>query len=199
MSSDGAVGKNRGTDDPGLMHVYGYRERLKMDQRFRFRIPDTLSGKLFQELGRVQSGSNMPPAAFDRLSFYFVPGPGKKLFLYPPGNEKVAVDRFENPPPSADPAQVRAARDYFYSQMRFVEADKQNRVVIPEHLREHAGLDEDEDEVLLVAHNLWLVLTPGSAAPENKQTGKQAFDQLGADILDPVSGFGQSPEPDQED
>jgi len=186
VSFNGNTGEQPAQADPELIRIYGYREMLKLDGRFRFRIPDPLSAKLNQEMGRLRGSSNMPPSAFERLSFYFVPGPSRKLYLYPPGNIDVAVDRFENPPASADPDQVRAARDYFYSQMRFVEADKQNRVVIPEHLREHAELGEDEDEVLLVSHNLWLELLPGSAAPEYESKGKDALEQVGADILDPV-------------
>ena len=188
MSFNGNTGEQPAQADPELIRIYGYREMLKLDGRFRFRIPDPLSSRLNQEMGRLRGNSRMPPSAFERLSFYFVPGPSRKLYLYPPGNIDIAVDRFENPPPSADPEQVRAARDYFYSQMRFVEADKQNRVVIPEHLREHAELHEDEDEVLLVSHNLWLELLPGSAAPDYESRGKDAFEEVGADILDPVGG-----------
>jgi len=174
--------------DPGLMHLFGFRELLSLDDRFRFRIPDHLAERLHREMGRVAGNSQMPPAAFERLSFYFVPGPGQRLLLFPSTNIRVALQRFERPSLSSDPARVRAARDYFYSMMRFVEADRQNRFAIPDHLREHAGIDGSEKEVLLNTHDLWLVLARGSLAAEQDRRGREAFDEIGADILDPVEG-----------
>jgi len=185
--SAGAAEQSRGIHaDPSYVHLVGAREELKLDGRFRFRLPDQLAGRLQQEMGRVQSDSKMPPGAFQRLSFYFVPGPNEQILLYPPTNIEIAIDRFQNPVVDADPAQIRAARDYFYSRMEYVEADKQNRLVIPEHLREHAGLDEDQKEVLLNGHGLWLVLRKSSLAAEREANGKEAMNQVGGNILDPI-------------
>ena len=185
--SPGNAEQSRGIHaDPAYVHLVGHREELKLDGRFRFRIPDQLAGGLQRELGRVEGNSQMPPGAFQRISFYFVPGPDQQILLYPPTNIQLAIERFQKPVAGADPAQVRAARDYFYSMMRFVEADRQNRLVIPEHLREHAGLDDDQKEVLLSGHDLWLVLRKRSLAAEHEVKGREALNQVGADILDPV-------------
>lgn len=178
--------------DPGYVHLVGNREELRLDQRFRFRVPDQLAGRLHRELGRVSAHSQMPPGAFERISFYFVPGPSQKIFLYPSSNIQLAITRFQKPLAGADPAEVRAARDYFYSMMTFVEADRQNRLVIPEHLREHAGLQGNEQDVLLSTHDLWLVLMKRSLAAEQERKGRDALDQVGADILDPVQ-WGRPP------
>lgn len=171
---------------PGLVHICGYPQVLSLDERFRFRIPDDLAQRLHREMGRVAGDSHMPPAAFERLSLYFVAGPNQRILLFAPCNIRVPMQRFENPPPGADPVQIRAARDYFYRMMQFVEADRQNRFVIPEHLRQHGGIDEPEREVLLITHDLWLVLVRSSLAREEDRMGREALDQLGADIIDPV-------------
>jgi len=181
--------------EPGLVHLFGFRELLRLDDRFRFRIPDHLAGRLHREIGRVAGNAQMPPAAFERLSFYFVPGPRQRLLLFSSVNIRVAIQRFERPASPSDAAMVRAARDYFYSMMRFVEADRQNRFAIPDHLREHAGIEGAEREVLLTTHNLWLVLARGSLAVEEDRKGREAFDQIGDDILDPVQGP-QNPQAD---
>jgi DNA-binding transcriptional regulator/RsmH inhibitor MraZ len=169
-----------------LVHIVGHRELLSLDSRCRFRLPDEVARKLERETGRVAGHSDLPPTAFERLSFYFVPGTNDRLFLYPAPNIRVAIDRFENPPPGQDPALLRAARDYFYGMMCFVEADRQNRLQIPEHLREHAGIEGAEDHVVLVCHNLWLTVVKGSAAKQLDTTGREALEQVGPSVLDPV-------------
>ena len=174
------------SNSDSLMHVFGYRELLRLDERFRFRVPDELAGRLHREMGRVAGRSQMPPAAFERLAFYFVPGPNERILLFPPTNIEVATGRFEKPLAGAEAADIRAARDYFYSMMRFVEADRQNRFVLPEHLRGHAGIDGREREVLLITHDLWLVIIKASVAAEEDRKGKEALDRVGADVLDPV-------------
>lgn len=153
----------------------------------RFRLPDHLAGSLQREMGRVQGESNLPPAAQGRMGFYFVPGTRDRIFLYPAQNIDVAISRFESPPPGADPERVRQARDYFYSMMTFVEADRQNRLQIPKHLCEHADLDESAEQVVLVGHNLWLSVSRGTAAEELETEGREALEEIGADILDPVT------------
>jgi DNA-binding transcriptional regulator/RsmH inhibitor MraZ len=153
----------------------------------RFRLPDHLAGHLHHEMGRVEGQSNLPPAAGRRMGFYFVPGTRERVFLYPAQNIDIAISRFESPPPGVDPAQVRKARDYFYSMMTFVEADKQNRLQIPQHLCEHAGLDEGASQIVLVGHNLWLSLSRAAAAEEIEADGREALEAIGPDILDPVT------------
>ena len=171
---------------PDKVHIYGFRESLRLDDRSRFRIPDELAAILHEEFGRTRGESNVPSSAFQRLSFYFAPGPASKIFLYPASNIEVALERLENPPSGADPTQVRAARDYFYNMLRFVEADRQNRIIIPEHLREHGELGAEEKQVVLVSHDLWLAIMKGSVAKQEDQAGREAFDRIGADMLDPV-------------
>ena len=173
-------------DSPQVIHVYGYGASLKLDARFRFRLPDDLSGHLRTELGRLAGDSPLPTAMLSRLSFYLVPGPHARLLLYPGPNIRVAIDCFENPQVSGDPAQIRQARDYFYKMMRFVETDTQGRILLPEHLRRHAGIATPREEVVLTGHNLWLTLVRGSLAAEEDLRGREALDAFGADVIDPV-------------
>ncbi len=170
-----------------LVHTFGHRESLSVDGRMRFRLPDHLAGHLQREMGRVDGQSNLPPAAQQRMGFYFVPGTQDRIFLYPAQNIDVAISRFESPPPDADSQRVRQARDYFYSMMTFVEADRQNRLQIPEHLCEHADLGEDCDQIVLVGHNLWLSISRSETAEDMQAEGREALEEIGGDILDPVS------------
>ncbi len=174
-----AMGRN-------LVHVFGHRESLSLDERMRFRLPDHLAGALAQEMGRVGAASSLSPAARQRLAFYFVPGTRSRIFLYPAQNIEVAVRRFESPPPGIDHGELRAARDYFYSMMEFVEADRQNRLQIPAHLCEHAQIGEQGRQVVLVAHNLWLSVSSLETAEKLQENARAAFDAIGHDVLDPV-------------
>jgi DNA-binding transcriptional regulator/RsmH inhibitor MraZ len=182
----------RGTNEdsifnPAYIHVLGHRETLSLDSRMRFRLPDHLAASLTQEMGRVAGRSNLPPAAQNRMAFYFVPGTNSRIFLYPAQNIEVAVSRFESPPSGIDPSLVRAARDYFYSMMTFVEADRQNRLQIPDHLSKHGEIGEDDKKVVLVSHNLWLSVSRASTANEIETAGRDALDKVGPDVLDPVN------------
>ena len=174
------------TTDSNLIHTYGHRETLSLDDRCRFRLPDDLAARLHQEQGRIDSESNLTQAALQRLAFYFVPGTGGRIFLYPAPNIRVAIAGFESPPQGQDPTLLRAARDYFYSMMTFVEADRQNRLQIPDHLREHAAMDNGERQIVLVSHNLWFSIAKESAARERDADGRDALEQVGPSVLDPI-------------
>jgi DNA-binding transcriptional regulator/RsmH inhibitor MraZ len=167
-----------------LVRLRGYEESVSLDTRARFRMPDLLAGALQRELGRAQAHAS--PAAFERLSLYFVPGTRKRIFLYPAPNIELAVQSFEGPPPGLEPETIRRARDYFYHRMRFVEADKQNRFVIPDGLRQHAGIDEEAQQVTLVAHNYWLALSRSELVEQETQENRAAFEQAATDLLDPA-------------
>lgn len=180
--SMGANGAN------GYARLYGYQDSLSLDARGRFRLPDDLASVLYRELARVRysAGSDAAPAAYERLSFYFVPGTRKRIFVYPTPNVNLAVSSFENPPPGLDPDVVRRARDYFYYRMRFVEADKQNRLVIPDGLREHAGIGDDVSHITLVAQNHWLALSRTELVEQTTAENLEAFEQAAPDLLNPV-------------
>ena len=165
----------------GLVRLVGFEESLSLDERGRFRLPDELSAALQRELGRVGNG-----AAFDRLALYFVPAAGKRVFLYPVPNVRLAIDRFETPPPGMDPAVVRRARDYFYYRMRFVEADRQNRFGIPDGVRQHAGITDDVQQISIVAHNHWLSLSRTDLEEQRALENLATFDSAADDLLDPV-------------
>lgn len=165
----------------GLVRVVGFQESLSLDERGRFRLPDDLAAALQRELGRVGGG-----AAFDRLALYFVPASGKRVFLYPVPNVRLALDRFEKPPAGMDPAVVRRARDYFYFRMRFVEADRQNRFSIPDGVRQHAGIDEAVQQITVVAHNNWLSLSRTDMEEQRAVEDLAAFDAAADELLDPV-------------
>jgi DNA-binding transcriptional regulator/RsmH inhibitor MraZ len=172
----------------GLVHLYGYQGVVSLDSRGRFRLPDDLAAALHRALGAVRQSpaSETPPAMFERLSFYFVPGPLKRIFLYPTCNIRLAVQSFESPPPGLKPDVVRRARDYFYLRMRFVEADRQNRLVVPDGLRLHAGIDERVEQIALVAQNYWLALSRTELVEERTTEDWKAFEEASPDLLDPV-------------
>ncbi len=171
---------------PELVHVFGYREELSMDERMRFRIPDHLARAIAQEVGRAGALSELSPAARQNMGFYMVPGTGERIFLYPAQNIGVAVKRFESPPPGVDRSDLRAARDYFYSMMEFVEADRQNRLQLPAHLCRHAAIGSDDRRVVVVAHNLWLSVSSCESAKKLQAGGQKAFESLAPEVLDPV-------------
>lgn len=201
----GVFGQLQGNNgNHGLMRLLGYQDVVSLDSRGRFRIPDDLAGMLQRALGSLQrSGAPQPPAVFERLSLYFVPGTQKRIFLYPAPNIRLAVESFDNPPPGLSPDVVRRARDYFYLRMRFVEADKQNRLVIPEGLREHAGIDEHVQQITLVAQNYWLALSRTELMEQRAAEAGDAFEEAADEFLDPVrrppSGLtGELPTTDQQ-
>lgn len=179
-------GPDAGGLDRGLIHVFGHREELSLDERMRFRLPDHLAGAIACEMGRTSAGSSLAPAARLRLAFYFVPGTRSRIFLYPVQNIEVAIEKFESPPEGVDISQVRAARDYFYSMMEFVEADRQNRLQIPARLCSHANIGDGQRRIVVVAHNLWLSVSGTEAAEKLQAGGRKAFDAIGPDVLDPV-------------
>ncbi len=189
----------------GLVRVSGYQETVSLDSRGRFRLPDELASAMHRELGRVAraAGGEAPPAAFERLAFYLVPAAGRRIFVYPTPNVRLAVQGFENPPPGLSAEQVRRARDYFYYRMRFVEADKQNRLVLPDGLREHADIDEQVQHVTLVAQNHWLALSRTELVQQRAAENLEAFEQVAPDLLDPVyrppiTGEGRTPGSEQD-
>jgi DNA-binding transcriptional regulator/RsmH inhibitor MraZ len=172
----------------GHVRLFGYQDSLSLDARGRFRLPDELSATVHREMGRLQAsgGAEAAVAAYQKLAFYFVPGTAKRVFLYPVPNIDLAISAFESPPPGLEPHVVRSARDYFYYRMRFVEADKQNRLVIPEGLRRHADIDEAVSQVTLVAQNFWLALSRTEAVEQATTENLEAFEQVASDLLDPV-------------
>ncbi len=172
-----------------LIRLFGYQEELSLDPRGRFRLPDNLVAVLHQELGRVRhvDPSLAQGPAVERLSFYLVPGTRKRIFIYPTPNVGLAIESFESPPPGIDPEIIRHAREYLYHRMRYVEADKQNRVAISEGLRDHAEIDESVQQITLTAHNCWLALTRSELAEQRVRENLEAFKQAAPDLLDPVN------------
>lgn len=187
----GFIGSQAGDNGAiGLVPLYGYQDDLSLDARGRFRVPDELASLVQRALGQAQAQA-VPagaPPTYQRLAFYFVPGPGRRIFLYPVTNIGLAIERFENPPAGIDPQALRDARDYFYQTMRYVEADKQNRFQVPDGLRRHARLDDDVDRVSLVAHNNYLVLAPSQEVERALASKLDAFEQAAPDLLDPAYG-----------
>ncbi len=202
-----------GTNEPPMgdngrsqfVRVFGHQAALSLDARGRFRIPDDLAAAVQRELGRVQglAQGTAPASAFERLAFYMVPGTRERIFLYPLPNVPLAIRRIENPPADMQPGQIRGFRDYFFRRTRYLEADRQNRLAIPEGLRQHAGIGDDVQQIDLVAQNYWLVLTRAEAAQQRETDDREAFEQVADDLLDPLRWSpseldGQSPETDVE-
>jgi DNA-binding transcriptional regulator/RsmH inhibitor MraZ len=172
-----------------LVPFYGYHDTLSLDSRGRFRAPDKLAGMVQRAMGQAQGPTPAGlPATFQRLAFYFVPGPGRRIFLYPATNVRLAIENIQNPPADLDPDEIRELRDYFYELLTFVEADKQNRFQIPDALREHARLDDSVDRVSIVAHNYFFTLEPAQKADEKRVNKRAVFEKRAADLLDPAYG-----------
>jgi DNA-binding transcriptional regulator/RsmH inhibitor MraZ len=189
-----------GNGHTGLVRIFGYQETVSLDARGRCRLPDELAGAVQRELGRAARAASpeTPPAAFERLAFYMVPGTRQRIFVYPTPNIRLAVENFENPPEDVPAELVRQARDYFYYRMRFVEADKQNRLAIPDGLREHAGIDEQVSQVTLVAQNYWLALSRAELVEQAAAENRDAFDKAAPDLLNPVRRRPAGPPPGAE-
>jgi len=172
----------------GLVRIFGYQETVTLDSRGRCRLPDELAAAVQRELGRVQRAAapDAPPAAFERLAFYMAPGTRQRIFVYPTPNIRLAIESFESPPPGLPAEVVRQARDYFYYRMRFVEADKQNRLAIPDGLREHAQIGEQVKQITLVAQNHWLALSRAELVEQRAAEGLEAFEKAAPDLLNPV-------------
>ena len=170
------------------MPFFGYQDTLSLDARGRFRAPDRLATMVNQALGQVQGAgvAGFPPAGTQRLAFYFVPGPGRRIFLYPATNIQLAIDNIEHPDVDLADDEIRDLRDYFYRLLTYVEADKQNRFQIPDALREHARLDDHVDQVSVVAHNHYFVLEAAEQAEEDRIAKRAVFEKRAADLLDPV-------------
>ncbi len=63
------------------------------------------------------------------------------LFLYPTDEWNVIVERLKNLP--LGKPEVRAFARFFLSAATEAEIDKQGRIVIPNNLKEHAGIDKE--------------------------------------------------------
>ena len=158
-------------------------------------MPDGLARNLLQEMARLAGKSDLLPGALERLSFYFVVAADQQVLLFPAPNVHIAIERWESPPADCDEGLWRSARNYFYRMMCFAEADRQNRLQIPDHIREHAGINGSDDHIALVCRDLWVSLVKGSALKQQDVTGGEALNQLGPGVQDPV----HRPQPLQRD
>jgi DNA-binding transcriptional regulator/RsmH inhibitor MraZ len=173
------------------IQILGYDEDLKLDDRGRFRLPGQLARILRKalEAAPLVDAPVTPTDDDERLGLYFAPGLDRRIFIYPVPNIHLAVDGFNRPAPGADPQQVRAARDYFYYRLRFVQGDRQNRFQLPDGLRAHAEIDASVDQITIIARERWLTLMPTSRTAELARTGFAAFDAVAADMLDPINPY----------
>jgi MraZ protein len=80
----------------------------------------------------------------DRL--YLSPGPDKCLWIYPVGGIEELARKQLNEAPATD-AEVRAFRRLFFAETEWVDMDRSGRILIPDRLKQFAGL---ENEVVLI-------------------------------------------------
>lgn len=175
-----------GVQNSHLIEIFGRGDPLSLDARKRFRLPDALVDELRVAFHRVATHTDLSPDAINRLPFYFAPGTQNRIFLVPAPNLHVLTDRLEHPAAGSDPVQVRKARDYFYSLLRYADADRQNRLQIPDALQRHAGIEDGAESVSLICRGLWFVLCRAETEQQMLADGKAAFDQYGDDLLDPI-------------
>ncbi len=91
-----------------------------------------------------EKGRLIIPAKFrDSLGDNFILNQGLDncLYIYPRSQWKVLEEKIKELP-TADP-KTRAFVRLFFSGAVEAELDKQGRIVIPQHLREHAALEKD--------------------------------------------------------
>jgi len=74
--------------------------------------------------------------------FILTKGIEKCLFIYPKDEWLVLVEKLKRDMPSSKKSN-REARRFFSSNAVECEIDKQGRILIPQHLRDYAGLDKE--------------------------------------------------------
>lgn len=139
------------------------RYDYSLDPKNRLAIPPTYRETLAQEKGR---------------SFYLTSGMDGCLYLFLPAQwEKMLADdlkMFSMP----DKEQERAFKRKFFSEAVEVEADAQGRILIPQYLKEHAGLRFDVlvqgagNRAEIWDTKRWAAYEKSTIAPAYKKIGK---------------------------
>ena len=139
------------------------RYDYSLDPKNRLAIPPTYRETLAQEKGR---------------SFYLTSGMDGCLYLFLPAQwEKMLADdlkMFSMP----DKEQERAFKRKFFSEAVEVEPDAQGRVLIPQYLKEHAGLRFDVlvqgagNRAEIWDTKRWAAYEKSTIAPAYKKIGK---------------------------
>jgi DNA-binding transcriptional regulator/RsmH inhibitor MraZ len=176
-------------DENKLIRVAGLNHDLLLDDRLRIRIPDELARYLIREQGRLSGQPSAAPSDV-RLGFYLAPGTRGRILLYPSLNAALATWAVEHPPAGLDPKAVRSARNFFYYHFQYVEADKFNRLLIPEQIRELTNLGRENRKVFVRGKQYYFELMDESAFGELCQVGKDDFERIGDDLLDRVNPEG---------
>ncbi len=97
----------------------------------------------FQHTIDTKGRMNIPAKFREDLGekVYLTKGLDQCLFVFPPAEWKLFEDKLKSLPLTNRNA--RAFVRQFFAGATECEADKQGRIVIPQNLREHAGLDRD--------------------------------------------------------
>ena len=139
------------------------RYDYSLDPKNRLAIPPTYRETLAQEKGR---------------SFYLTSGMDGCLYLFLPNQwEKLLADdlkMFSLP----DKEQERAFKRKFFSEAVEVEPDAQGRILVPQYLKEHAGLRFDVlvqgagNRAEIWDSKRWAAYEKSTIAPAYKKIGK---------------------------
>ena len=139
------------------------RYDYSLDPKNRLAIPPTYREALSQEKGR---------------SFYLTSGMDGCLYLFLPAQwEKMLADdlkMFSMP----DKEQERAFKRKFFSEAVEVEPDAQGRILVPQYLKEHAGLRFDVlvqgagNRAEIWDTKRWAAYEKSTIAPAYKKIGK---------------------------
>lgn len=168
-----------------LIPVAGLNYDLLLDDRLRIRLPDELADLLRDAVMKQIEGADIRRSEI-RLAFYLAPGTNRRLLLYPRGNHELATEAVERPRPGLDPVKVRSARNHFYYHFQYVEADKFNRLTIPERHRKLIGLGEEGRKIMLRAKKYYFEIMSEQAFEHLDSVGRNDFEEVGDDLLDPV-------------
>ena len=110
-------------------------------------------------------------------SFYLCQGLDLNLYAYPDAEWDKFAEQLSQLPKSDDDA--RRFRDFFEGSATECEVDGQNRIVIPQQLREFAGIDKD---VVVVGHTTYVEIWNKKAYDEAHATEAVDIAQLSMDI-----------------
>ncbi len=110
-------------------------------------------------------------------TFYLCQGMDLNLYAYPDAEWDKFAEKLSKLPQSD--ARARRFRDFFEGSATECEVDGQNRIVIPQQLRDFAGIDKD---VVVVGHTTYVEIWNKKAYDEAHATEAVDIAQLSMDI-----------------
>lgn len=111
--------------------------------------------------------------------FYLTRGLDKCLFMFPEEEWKNQERRFRSMPFTKQ--EVRRFNRLYFSGAQEIVADKQGRILIPQYLREFAGIKKD---VLIVGVSARIEIWDRNIWYDFYQVSKDSFEEIAQNLLD---------------